>query len=134
MLAQLLETLRADIESAMPTRVVTRDFKDFADRPLADLEAGVLTIIAQREARYANYRGREADLGKVTLAVVGQIKMPESAAPSQVEDAEFAFAEEAKDYLQGVLPMNAVDLLETRFSGQLDAPFGWFTMTWEAWP
>lgn len=134
MLAEKLEDIRADLALAMPTRVVTRDFLDFAQRSQVDLEAGTLTIITQRESRYANYRGREADLGRMTLAVVGQLKLPEDALPSLVEDAEFAFAEEVKDWLQGVLPVNAVDLIETRFSGQMDAPYGWFAMTWEVLP
>ncbi|MBK6556079.1 MAG: hypothetical protein IPG16_02315 [Comamonadaceae bacterium] len=134
MLAEKLEDIREDLAEAMPTRVVTRDFLDFAQRSQVDLEAGTLTIITQRESRYANYRGREADLGRMTLAVVGQLKLPEDALPSLVEDAEFAFAEEVKDWLQGVLPVNAVDLIETRFSGQMDAPYGWFAMTWEVLP
>jgi hypothetical protein len=133
-LAEKLEDIREDLAEAMPTRVVTRDFLDFAQRSQVDLEAGTLTIITQRESRYANYRGREADLGRMTLAVVGQLKLPEDALPSLVEDAEFAFAEEVKDWLQGVLPVNAVDLIETRFSGQMDAPYGWFAMTWEVLP
>jgi hypothetical protein len=133
-LADKLEDIRADLAQALPTRVVTRDFLDFAQRAQVDLEAGTLTIITQREWRYANYRGREADLGRLTLAVVGQLKLPEDALPSVVEDAEFAFAEEVKDYLQGVLPVNLIDLLETRFSGQMDAPYGWFAMTWEVLP
>ena len=134
MLAEKLEDIREDLAEAMPTRVVTRDFLDFAQRSQVDLEAGTLTIITQRESRYANYRGREADLGRMTLAVVGQLKLPEDALPSLVEDAEFAFAEEVKDYLQGVLPVNLIDLIETRFSGQMDAPYGWFAMTWEVLP
>ena len=134
MLADKLEDIRADLALAMPTRVVTRDFLDFAQRAQVDLEAGTLTIITQRESRYANYRGREADLGRMTLAVVGQLKLPEDALPSVVEDAEFAFAEEVKDWLKGVLPVNLIDLIETRFSGQMDAPYGWFAMTWEVLP
>lgn len=134
MLAAQLEVLRASLALALPTRVVTRDFLDFALRAQSDLEAGTLTLITQSEGRYANYRGREADLGKLTLAAVGQLKLPEDALPSEVEDAEFGFAEQLKTYLQGVLPVTAVDLLETRFSGQMDAPYGWFAMTWEVWP
>ena len=87
MLAEKLEDIREDLAEAMPTRVVTRDFLDFAQRSQVDLEAGTLTIITQRESRYANYRGREADLGRMTLAVVGQLKLPEDALPSVVEDA-----------------------------------------------
>jgi len=134
MLKTALDNLKTALAAALPTRVVTRDLRDFAQHAQSDLEAGVLTIVSHREAGYANYRGREADLGKLSVITVGQLKMPEAAAPSEVEDAEFAFAEETKTFLQTVLPVEAVVLLETRFSGQLDAPYGWFAMDWEVWP
>lgn len=134
MLRERLEALKDALTAALPTRVVTRDLKSFDQREQSDLEAGVLTVIAAREGRYANYRGREADLGRLVTAVIGQLKLPEDALPSEVEDAEFAFVEEVKLFLQGVLPVEAIDLLETRFSGQLEAPYGWFAMDWEVWP
>lgn len=134
MLSEALESLKTALAAALPTRVVTRDLLNFDRREESDLEAGVLTVIASRESNYANYRGREADLGKLSVAAVGQLKLPEDAAPSEVEDAEFAFAEEVKGFLQAVLPVEAVVLLETRFSGQLEAPYGWFAMDWEVWP
>ncbi len=122
------------LATALQTRVVTRDLLSFDQRSETDLAAGVLTVIASREGNYANYRGREADLGKLSVAAVGQLKLPEDALPSEVEDAEFAFAEEVKAFLQTALPVEAVTLLETRFSGQLEAPYGWFAMDWEVWP
>lgn len=134
MLSEALESLKTALAAALPTRVVTRDLLNFDRREESDLEAGVLTVIASRESNYANYRGREADLGKLSVAAVGQLKLPEDALPSEVEDAEFAFAEEVKGFLQAVLPVEAVVLLETRFSGQLEAPYGWFAMDWEVWP
>lgn len=133
-LRDAMEALKNALAAALPTRVVTRDLKSFDQRKETDLEAGVLTVIAGREGSYANYRGREADLGQLHIAVVGQIKLPETAQPSEVEDAEFVFAEEVKGFLQGVLPVEAANLLETRFSGQLEAPYGWFAMDWEVWP
>lgn len=134
MLRNALEALKSALETALPTRVVTRDLKDFDQRPLEELEAGVLTLVSHREGNYANYRGREADLGKLSVITIGQLKLLESASGSEVEDAEFAFAEEVKDFLKNELPVEAVVLLETRFSGQLSAPWGWFAMDWEVWP
>ena len=133
-LADALNALRDGLAAAMPTRVVTRDLLPFDLRREADLTAGVLSVVANVENRYANYRGREAQLGRLRVVVVGQIKLPEGAQPSAVEDAEFAFAEAVKDFLGGVLPVTDVQLLETRFSGQLEAPYGWFAMEWEVWP
>jgi hypothetical protein len=134
MLHDALEAIKTALVAALPARVVTRDLLSFDQRAESDLQAGVLTIIASREGNYANYRGREAQLGKLSVACVGQLKLAESAAPSAVESAEFAFAEEVKGFLQAVLPVEAVVLLETRFSGQLEAPYGWFAMDWEVWP
>ena len=134
MLKTALDDLKTALDTALPTRVVTRSLRDFTQHQLSDLEAGILTLISHRESGYANYRGREADLGKLAIITVGQLKLPENAAPSDVEDAEFAFAEEVKTFLQTVLPVEAVILLETRFSGQLEAPYGWFAMDWEVWP
>lgn len=130
-LREALEALRGDLAAALPARVVTRDLLGFDLRRQDDLAAGVLTVVAGREFGYANYRGREADLGRVAAVVVGQVKLPEDALPSAVEDAEFAFAEEIKTYLRGALPVSGIDLVETRFSGQLEAPYGWFAMDWE---
>lgn len=133
-LADALNALRDGLAAAMPTRVVTRDLLPFDLRREADLTAGVLSVVANTESRYANYRGREAQLGRLRVVVVGQIKLAEGVQPSAVEDAEFAFAEAVKDFLGGVLPVTDVQLLETRFSGQLEAPYGWFAMEWEVWP
>lgn len=134
MLRDALEGLRAALAAALPTRVVTRDLMSFDLRQERDLEAGVLTVVSNRESSYANYRGREADLGKLSVVAVGQLKRPETDLPSEVEDAEFVFAEEVKAFLQGALPVEAVVLQETRFSGQLEAPYGWFAMDLEVWP
>lgn len=133
-LADALNALKDGLAAAMPTRVVTRDLLPFDLRREADLTAGVLSLVANVENRYANYRGREAQLGRLRVVVVGQIKLPEGAQPSAVEDAEFAFADAVKGFLGGVLPVTDVQLLETRFSGQLEAPYGWFAMEWEVWP
>lgn len=133
-LVDALEALKAGLAAAMPARVVTRDLLSFDQRQESDLLAGVLTVVTNREGRYANYRGREAQMGRLNVVVVGQLKLAEDALPSAVEDAEFAFVEQVKDFLAGILPVEAIDLLETRFSGQMEAPYGWFAMDWEVLP
>lgn len=118
---------------ALPSRVVTRNLLNFDLRLETDLLAGVLTLVVSREGEFSNYRGREAQLGKLSVVLVGQLKVAESALPSEVEDAEFAFAEQVKTFLQGVLPVQDALLQEVRFSGQLEAPYGWFAMDVEVW-
>ncbi len=133
-LADALNALKDGMAAAMPARVVTRDLLPFDLRSEADLTAGVLSVVSSREGRYANYRGREAQMGRLNVVAVGQIKLPENALPSEVEDAEFEFAEQVKAFLGGVLPVTDIQLIETRFSGQMEAPYGWFAMDWEVWP
>lgn len=133
-LSDALNGMKAALAAALPARVVTRDLKNFDQRKDAELQAGVLTLVAAREFGYANHRGREADMGRLSLAIVGQIKLPGKPAPSTVEDAEFAFAAEVKTFLAGALPVSDALLLETRFSGQLEAPYGWFAMDVEVRP
>lgn len=133
-LADALNALKNGMAAAMPARVVTRDLLSFDLRSEADLTAGVLTVVSSREGRYANYRGREAQMGRLNVVIIGQVLLPESAMPSEVEDAEFLFAEQVKLFLGGVLPVADIQLLETRFSGQMEAPYGWFAMDWEVMP
>lgn len=120
--------------TAMPARIVTRDLLNFDQRKEADLLAGVLTLVLDRERDYANYRGREADLGKLSVPLIGQLKLAEDAAPSAVEDAVIAFSWEVKAFFAGALPVSDALILETRFSGQFEAPYGWFAMDVEVRP
>lgn len=131
-LAERMAALKTALAAAMPTRVVTRDLKDFADRPKADVAAGVFTLISKGERGYRNYNGREAMDGRHSMLLVGQIALGEDAAPSAVEDAEFAMIEEVKGFVRA-LPASLCSLTMTGFqqSGQLDAPYGWVAITLE---
>lgn len=131
-LTDFFEALRAGLQAAMPSRVVTRDFKDFAQRRKADLQAGVVTVIAQGEKGYANYLGRAAQLGTVGAILIGQLQVAEQDPPHAVEDAEFVLAEEIKTFC--INPGGALGgLVMTSFrqSGQMDHPFGWIAVELE---
>ena len=131
-LAERMAALQAALATAMPTRVVVRDLKDFADRQKADVAAGVFTLISKGERGYRNYNGREAMDGRHSILLVGQIELGEDAAPSAVEDAEFAMVEEVKGFVRA-LPASLCSLTMSGFqqSGQLDAPYGWVAITLE---
>jgi hypothetical protein len=126
-LASLRNALKTRMAAVMPTRVVTRDFKDFADRPLADLQAGIVSIIGAGENSYANYLARATQLGTVPFIIVGQIALAEGTAPSAVEDAEDLLAEEIKAFCRdpGNDLLGGITMSGFRQSGQMDAPYGW---------
>lgn len=130
---QALEGLKTGLAAALPTRIVTRDFVQRAQRRQEDLLKGVLCIVSQGEQGYANYVGREADLGRLKVLLVGQILLPGSPSGLAVERAELAFAEEIKAFLGSELPSPVTACLATGFvqSGQMEVPDGWIVFETE---
>jgi len=128
-LANLRNALKTQMAAAMPTRVVTRDFLDFAQRAPADLTKGIVTLIGNGEKDYANYLSRAAQLGTVPMVVVGQLALAEGALPSAVEDAEDLLAEEIKAFVRapGSDLLGGITMSGFRQSGQLEAPYGWIS-------
>ena len=129
-LLNLRTALKAALATALPARVVTRDFKDFSQRQEADLLTGVISLIGAGEKDYANYLGRATQLGTVPFVLVGQIKLAETAAPSAVEDAEDLLAEEIKAFCRapGDPLLGGILMRSFRQSGQLEAPYGWIAI------
>lgn len=126
-LADLRNALKTRLAAVLSTRVVTRDFKDFADRAEADLQAGIVSLIGNGEKGYANYLSRATQLGTVPFVVVGQLLLAEGSAPSAVEDAEDLLAEEIKVFCRdpGSDLLGGITMTGFRQSGQMDAPYGW---------
>lgn len=122
-----MEALGASLAAACPGRYVSRDFVPLAQRTSEELEAGVLALAALGESRFANYRGREADLGVLRVVVVGQLKVADAAMPHVLEDAEFALAEQVKAWLASPMlaPVRQCVAQSFRQSGQLEHPYGW---------
>lgn len=133
-LSTAMQTLAAALAAALPGRIVRRGFVPYPQLQRDELLAGTVYVLATGEQDYANYRGREADLGTLRVVIVGQLVVDEAAmAPgagpeaisAAVQDAEFALAEEVKGFLAN--PAGLRQCLATGFeqSGQMEAPFGW---------
>ncbi|MGE0358656.1 MAG: hypothetical protein AB7P08_17270 [Burkholderiales bacterium] len=118
--------LRDSLAAQLPARVVTREWRPITTRRAEDLEAGIYSVVSQGESGYPNLNGWEARDGKHRIAVIAQLKLPESASPEAVEDAEFELVAEMKAFVRS-LPQGLCCLLLTAFtqSGQLEAPYGW---------
>lgn len=131
-LKALVDQIRSSLAATYPLRVVTRSMQDFGDRNETDLAKGIYTLVSQGEGGYANLPHREAMNGRLKLVMVGQILLAEGAAPSAVEDAEFAMVEEIKGFVRA-LPVGIDSLLMKgyRQSGQLEAPYGWIAIDME---
>lgn len=125
-LRAVMNALAVALAAAMPGRLVTRQFRPLSQRSRDELLAGVVSVVAMGETNYANYRGREADLGKLSVVVVAQIEV-DSNDPAAVEEAEFEMAGEIKAFLRSPCPAPVRQMLASGFkqSGQLEAPQGW---------
>lgn len=130
------DLLKTTLAAKFPARVVTRDFLDFAQRSDADLAAGVYTIISLGESGFANFVGREAQLGTRNVMILAQIRVAENAAPSAAEDAEGTLIDEIKDLCNDVLPAGIDSLLLVSYkqSGQLEHPNAWVAFEMEVGP
>lgn len=126
------EALKTALAVALPGRVVTRSFRQIPQRTREDLLAGVVSVVGLGEDDFANYRGREADLGKLQVVVIGQIEV-DSDDPRVLEDAEDRLADDIKQFLRGDFPPPIRACLATGFrqSGQQTPPHGWVVFEME---
>lgn len=130
-MALIVSTLRTQL----PARVITRDLADFADRATEDLARGVITVLSKGEGGYANYPGRAAMDGRQEILIVGQQELAESAAPSAIEDAEFALIEDVQGFLRALpATLCRLDMRAFRQSMQLDHPYAWVAIDLEYIP
>ncbi len=122
-----MEALRASLAAALPGRVVSRSMKPATVYADEDLRAGVVSLARLGEKDFANYRGREADLGTVEAVLVGRVAVGMDADEVALERAELALAGEILEWLQGPMPAGVGQCLATGFrqSGQIEYPAGW---------
>lgn len=124
---QTLEALKTGMAAALPGRLVRRSFKPLAQCREDDLLQGIVTLVNRGERGYANYLGREAQLGTLDVLLIGQLRVDPKREPLEIEQEELALVEEIKAFLQAPAPAGVVECLAQSFtqSGQLEAPFGW---------
>lgn len=134
-LTDVMNAVRTLVTDTVPAgRVVTRSWKDFDGHLQADLEAGIYTLVSQAERDYANYYGREAQLGTQTILISGVFVLPEDATGEQIEDGEFEMVEELQAVAQERAKpaiIGALQLMGFQQSGQLEAPYGWVLARFE---
>lgn len=123
-LSQLEDGLRA----ALPGRVVSTEFVDFAQRRSDELQQGVVTLLLPG-----------GDLGEwettLKLTLVGQITVPErTATQRQLRDAEQSMLAQLLAWINN--PGDAPHLQATGFktSSQMEYPNGWVSIELTAGP
>ena len=123
----VMDAFLSGLALALPGLLTTRDFVPIAQRSIEHLEQGIATLVRLGEKDYANYRGREADLGTVTALLIVQFKLAEGATGHLVENKEIEYAEAIKAFLHAPLPAPLTDCTTDGYkqSAQLETPYGW---------
>ena len=130
-----MQSLASALAAAYPQRIVTRNWEDSSQRSDSDLARGIFTLIGKSESDYADYPGREAQLGTLQFVVIAQIKVAEGSGASAVEDAEGDLIDEIKAFASNPPPSLAeagnLALTGWQQSGQLEHPYGWVAFRFE---
>lgn len=122
-----LEAMKDALQASLPARVVTRELIDPANAPEADLEKGVICLVSSGGGGFANYLGREGDLGELKVSLVAFVLVDEQASPLEVERAELAVLGDVLGWINSpaVAPMDVVLPGDWAQSQQLEHPHGW---------
>lgn len=125
-----LEAIRVSLAAALPSRYVQRSLVDPSTVPSEKLRAGLLCVVSEGGGDFANYMGREADLGHMQVRLVGFVMVDESAEPVEVERAELALLGEVLLWLNTakVPGTDTVYPGDWSQSKQLEHPYGWMVL------
>ena len=133
-----LAGIEASMQAAMPHRVVQRSLViDPMNHDPAALAKGVICLVAGGGGQFANYRGREGQLGHAKLGVVAFVKVPEDSKPVAVETAELAVLADVLAWVKNPgmpRPFDSALPKEFRQSEQMDHPWGWIVLELDVRP
>lgn len=132
-----LQAIKDSLAAKLVARIVSRSLKDQANLPDADQQAGVICVVNEGGDEFANYMGREGDLGLIYPSLVAYVKVAEDSEPEAVEIAELAILKDMLDWTNDQGAVRAGDsVLPISFtqSKQLEHPYGWVVLKLEVRP
>lgn len=125
-----LDALVASLAATLPWRFVQRSLIDPANEKTERLISGVLCVVSGNGGKFANYRGREGDLGTMGVQVVGFVKVGEKTAASAIEVAELDLLGDLLNWVSSaaVPGLDAIYAGDWQQSKQLEHPYGWLVL------
>ena len=126
-----LEMVKESLAAALPMRHVQRGMVDPANAQRTQLLDGLVCLVADGGGDFANYYGREGEMGRMKVVAVGFVLVGENTPAQAVEDAELALLKELLAWMNQpsvVQPGWAVLPQSWRCSQQLEHPYGWVVL------
>lgn len=126
----VLDAIVASLTVALPERYVQRSLIDPANAPRASLLAGTVCVVSGGGGGFANYRGREGDLGHMNVTLVGFVQVAESSEPADVERAELDLLGDLLWWVSSaaVAGLDVIYPQDWTQSRQLEHPYGWVAL------
>ena len=127
---QVLDAIVQSLSAALPARYVQRSLADFASLSVEQRLAGTVCVVTESGGNFANYRGREADLGSMAVRLVGFLEVAESSTPADIERAELNLLGDLLTWLNttGVPGLDVIYPGDWTCSKQLEHPYGWLAL------
>jgi hypothetical protein len=127
-----LEAIKDSLAAALGARTVQRSLPpDPMGLPREQLLAGVVCLVSEGGGDFANYLGREGELGHLQASLVGFVQVEENTEPVEIEQAELALLKDLLAWCSNHAPMADVDdvlPLDFAQSKQLEHPYGWLIL------
>lgn len=126
----VLDAIVASLAAALPLRTVQRSLVDPANASAAALMAGVICVVSEGGGNFANYRGREGDLGTMNVRLVGFVQVAEKSEAADIERAELTLLGDLLTWVStvGVPGLDVVYPGDWVQSKQLEHPYGWLAL------
>lgn len=126
----VMDAIKASLAAAMPARVVQRNLADWTNAKQEDLVAGLVCVVAGGGGGFANYRGREGDLGHMDVYLAGFVKVADGAPSADVERAELTLLGDLLTWVNttAVPGLDVVTPGDWKQSRQLEHPYGWLVL------
>lgn len=127
---QVLDAIVQSLSAALPARYVQRSLADFASLSVEQRLAGTVCVVTEGGGDFANYRGREGDLGSMAVRLVGFLEVTESSTPADIERAELNLLGDLLTWLNttGVPGLDVIYPGDWTCSKQLEHPYGWLAL------
>lgn len=120
-----MSAIVANLQAALPSRIIKRGLMHFANHPAGELELGIVMPISDGESDYSRNLGMVAKEPKHNILLVCHLKVAEISPALDIELAEMALIEELKQWLRkGVNGMD-FEIESVQHSRQLEHPYGW---------
>jgi hypothetical protein len=130
---EILLAVKASLAEKLPERHVQRSLVNPATEKDTRLLDGVVCVVATGGGNFANWQGREGELGTINVTLVAYVKVSDKSLPEAVEAAELALLSDLLGWCQDIKdePLDSVYPMTWETSKQLAHPVGYLVLNIE---